>query len=158
MKKYKARTGYYLHSDKEAQIVGTFFEEKFPLGSILTDAVVEFAQPKTSPIHKYFEWDDTKAAHEFRLDQARKLIKSIVVEIDGSNVPAYQNIYIENSGRSYLETAQCMETESIWDQVLASALKEAVNWANRYRTYKDLAPAVAAIDEVHKQIKEGKRI
>lgn len=43
--------------------------------------VVESAKRKASPLHGEFEWDNTKAGHEFRLMQARKLIRlAITVE------------------------------------------------------------------------------
>lgn len=38
--------------------------------------VVKEATPVRSPLHKDFEWDDAKAGHEFRLYQARSIIKS----------------------------------------------------------------------------------
>ena len=47
--------------------------------------VVTEAKPKSSPLHSSFEWDDTKAGHEYRLAQARKLIRVIVpvIEVSG---------------------------------------------------------------------------
>lgn len=37
--------------------------------------VVEAAKSPSSPLHSRFEWDNTKAGHEYRLAQARKLIR-----------------------------------------------------------------------------------
>lgn len=37
--------------------------------------VVEEATPEDSVLHPLFEWNDSKAAHQHRLSQARKLIK-----------------------------------------------------------------------------------
>lgn len=48
-------------------------------------AVVEAAKVKGSPLHGCFEWDNGKAAHEFRLQQARKLIRVTVTLIDGGS-------------------------------------------------------------------------
>ena len=51
-----------------------------------SDVVTE-AKPKESPIHNEFEWTDSKAAHQFRLDQARRLIRiavPMVTQPDGS--------------------------------------------------------------------------
>lgn len=51
-------------------------------GGILTpDAVVEDAQDESSPLHTQFEWDDGEAAKQWRLEQARTLIRSVKVEI-----------------------------------------------------------------------------
>lgn len=51
-------------------------------GGILTpDAVVQEAKQLESPLHDCFEWDNKKAAHQHRLDQARGLIRSVKLEI-----------------------------------------------------------------------------
>lgn len=41
--------------------------------------VVDAARPVTSPIHALFEWDDGKAAENYRLSQARRLIQIVMV-------------------------------------------------------------------------------
>lgn len=50
-------------------------------GQITTSLVLKDAKRKESPLHDYFEWDDTKAAHQHRLQQARMLIKRVNVVI-----------------------------------------------------------------------------
>ena len=49
-------------------------------GVITPEAVVAAAAPPDSALHGYFTWDDAKAAHAHRLDQARTLIRSVKVE------------------------------------------------------------------------------
>ena len=53
-------------------------------GRLLPADVVEEAATSTSILHRYFEWNNRKAAQKWRLEQARTLIASIVtVEVDG---------------------------------------------------------------------------
>lgn len=40
--------------------------------------VVQKAENKDSPLHEFFEWNDGEAAHQYRLKQARGLIRTIV--------------------------------------------------------------------------------
>lgn len=47
-------------------------------GKLTASEVVEAAKNAKSALHDCFEWDDTKAAHEYRLSQARHLIKRAV--------------------------------------------------------------------------------
>jgi len=47
--------------------------------------VVEHARDKTSPLHGEFEWDNKKAGHEYRLQQARTLIRAVVVTAPGAD-------------------------------------------------------------------------
>ncbi len=50
-------------------------------GNLTPDAVLEDARSKKSPLHDQFEWNDGEAAHKYRLDQARTLIRSVRVEV-----------------------------------------------------------------------------
>ena len=52
-------------------------------GKLTPSMVVNAAKPKSAPLHKYFEWDDKKAGHEYRLMQARKIIRVVQVVVDG---------------------------------------------------------------------------
>ena len=45
-------------------------------------AVVDAARPSGSQLHRYFEWDDIKAAESWRHEQARHLLRSIEVQIE----------------------------------------------------------------------------
>jgi hypothetical protein len=48
-------------------------------GNLTPARVVEVASSPESPLHPAFVWDDSKAAHEYRLWQARSLIRAVVV-------------------------------------------------------------------------------
>lgn len=52
-------------------------------GKIEPAAVVEDARPKDSPLHPIFEWNNAKAGEQWRVHQARNLIRSVrLVEED----------------------------------------------------------------------------
>lgn len=56
-------------------------------GGLRPSEVVDEARPKSSPLHGEFEWQDNKAAHEYRLIQARQLIRlavPVIKQADGS--------------------------------------------------------------------------
>lgn len=48
-------------------------------GKLESKALVDAARPKDSPAHDAFEWDNKKAGDEYRLIQARKYIRQIVI-------------------------------------------------------------------------------
>lgn len=50
-------------------------------GLLTPAAVVKDARNKSSPLHKLFEWNDSVAAHKYRLIQARKLIVTVQVPV-----------------------------------------------------------------------------
>lgn len=154
--KYKPRPGYPVN-ENDAELIGSFLETNFPNGEINPEDLLRLATPKSSPIHDYFEWSDAKAAHEYRLDQARKLIRSIVVEIEGESTPAYHNVYIESANhRRYVTTSRALSTKTLWDQVVSRALTEAKVWKLKYESYKELGRIFEAIDEVERQVTKKK--
>ena len=56
-------------------------------GEVTAPAVVEAARPDKAPLHPAFEWDDQTAAEEYRLHQARTMIRVVhlvTTENDGS--------------------------------------------------------------------------
>ena len=46
---------------------------------LTAEAIVEQAKKKKSELHEFFEWDDTKAAEQWRIQQARILINEVKV-------------------------------------------------------------------------------
>lgn len=151
---YKARKdSYTIKTNIEAQIVGVELERLFPEGYVDKEALLKSAQKRNSPLHQYFEWDDAKAANNYRLDQARHLLRSIVVIIDNKEIPYYHNVKIEDDGNKYVDVFQCKESPDLWSQVLASALSEAEVWARRYENYQELEPIRAAIRQTKEKVK-----
>ena len=48
-------------------------------GKLTASSVVEAAEADDAPLHPFFVWDDTEAAREYRLMQARQLVRSVRV-------------------------------------------------------------------------------
>lgn len=71
-------------------------------GLLRPAAVVEAAKPVDSPLHNAFTWDDTKAAYEYRLLQAQKLIRSFKVTIEDGDkkfdAPVFVNLSTDRVG------------------------------------------------------------
>jgi hypothetical protein len=69
-------------------------------GRVAPEDVVEYADDPASPLHSAFEWDDTVAAQQHRLAQARSLIKAVRVrrDPDGQYEPVFVNVRIRSSG------------------------------------------------------------
>jgi hypothetical protein len=62
-------------------------------GKLTASAVLSAAEAEDNPIHDRFEWDDSKAGHEYRLMQARQLIRlQRVTTEDGADEPTYVHI------------------------------------------------------------------
>ena len=72
-----------------AQEVGEILEDiEKRYGVLKADYIVTEAADEDHPLHDYFEWNDQKAAHNWRLEQSRKLFQAIMlVAVDEKPVP-----------------------------------------------------------------------
>jgi hypothetical protein len=52
-------------------------------GECSASYLVEKAKDESSPVHNHFEWDDTICGIEYRLTQARKYLRVVVVNVEG---------------------------------------------------------------------------
>jgi hypothetical protein len=63
-------------------------------GALRADAILAAAVEEDAILHRYFPWDDAQAAHEHRLEIARKLPRSIEIVRDGG---AAVSMYVHHS-------------------------------------------------------------
>lgn len=148
--KYKAADKTQF-TDKDAQLIGTFIEKTFPNG-VKPKELVDAARPRSSPIHKYFTWDDSIAAENYRLQEARKLVSCLIVEIDDRPMRAFHNVRIEKLGKTYVNFRTASANEDLWDQVIAQALNEVRIWKQKYQTYQQFKPIFMGIQKVERKI------
>jgi hypothetical protein len=85
-------------------------------GELTPDAVVEDAKNKTSPLHRYFDWKDREAAHKWRLEQARTLIRGVRFEVETTERSISVVGYVRDPGKAhdeqgYLSTARIRSDE-----------------------------------------------
>lgn len=75
-------------------------------GLLLPEHVVDDAKKKTSPLHNHFEWDNNKAGHAWRLEQARVLIRSVKIKVTEESVTVRANAYVQSAddGKGYKRT------------------------------------------------------
>lgn len=121
-------------------------------GRLLNAHVVTESKEKYAPLHSAFEWDDKKAAHFFRLDQAGHIIRNVVVvnvapSGEKSVVRAFVNVE-QDEQRHYTNIATAMNDEELRKQVIEQAWRELVAWRERYKELVEFAKLFAAIEEM----------
>ena len=159
MKKARWKAGFRAKVDAEdAAAILRDIEQRD--GTVHPIAVVEAARAKRSPIHDQFEWDDTRAAHEHRLEQARVMVRCLVyVEIieekEKSREPAFVHIKT-NDDRSYMSTCIAMSNADLREQVVNEALRGLEAWRRKWQHLSELAHIFSAIDQAKKRGRPGK--
>lgn len=127
--------------------------------SVITpESVIRAASQKASILHSAFEWNDTKAAHSYRLWQARMLIRSVYI-VDSADknsqpVRAFVNICPEDDSeefimdRGYVFTPTIASKANYQSQVLNYALDQLKGWRKRFGDYKQFFGVVKEIDKI----------
>lgn len=118
-------------------------------GGVLRPAdVVHAAKAKSSPLHDYFEWDDGKAAHQHRLEQARLLIRCTVELVGEDEKPVKMYVSLQSrraEGDSYQSLRDVVQSRPLREELLRQALAEADAWRKRYEKFRELHEVFAAI-------------
>jgi hypothetical protein len=115
--------------------------------------IVEEASNPESPAHDLFEWDDSKAANEYRLVRARVLLGSFIIETEITTIKNKKKIidvpFVTRSAPGKYEiTSKAMKDIDKRDFILQEALAEFRRLRTRYSHLSELALVFAAMDEV----------
>jgi len=72
-------------------------------GRITPNSVVDDARDPDSPLHGFFQWDDSKAAEAYRLDQARALIRRFPVVVTHETITIKPQAYLRDPDKATKE-------------------------------------------------------
>lgn len=135
----------------DAQLAGERFELLEQRGSLTAESVLEDALHEASPLHAAFEWSDTEAARKYRLNQARHLIRSLVVAyVEESRVehPVRAFVSVEpHRQQGYEHVLFVMTDDERREKLIAQAWRELEQWKARYQHLTEFADICERIGE-----------
>jgi len=126
--RYKWAHGYEINTSKVAAAV--FAKTVASLGKDVTaESVVEAARSSASEIHDLFDWSNTKAAHKWRLHQARQALQALefVVVKDERPTRALQFVGANDEGRGRYVPFEKLTQDQI--VVVSERLRSAITYA-----------------------------
>lgn len=120
-------------------------------GKITPSIVVESARSEKSPLHSCFEWDDSLAAEKYRIEQAKFMIRKIVVRIEKKDVkPVRAYVSIQDNEqptkKHYDHVCRVLSVEETRAELLTRAWKELIEWKARYQHLSEFAQVIAIIE------------
>jgi hypothetical protein len=121
-------------------------------GYIQPSAVVEVSKPEEADLHTCFEWENEKAADSWREQQARVLIKNIVIyevreDIEKETTAFIHVISEPDKMRGYKETIVVVQNSNDRDYVLKRALQELESFKIKYAKLVEFSELINRIDE-----------
>lgn len=125
-------------------------------GILRPEDIVAFATNPETALHKRFTWDDTEAAKQWRLQEARQVLRVYVTVEETPNVQvrAYVSLYSDRRqpGGGYRRLADVMADEQMRRLLLRQAMKEAKTWREKFQTLEELGPVFTALDEIEADV------
>lgn len=157
MVKYSWKFGNAADANKVGIELENIYEEH---GKVTPSLVVDDARSPERETHKLMEWDDPKAAEEYRLHQAAFVMRNLIV-VTKHEAPAedpkviklrvYENVKTDEGERFYMPLQAAMEREDTRAYVLKQALKDLNAFRYKYGQLRELAGVVAEIEKTTRQ-------
>jgi hypothetical protein len=161
---YKPAKGSHL-TEEQAQRYGQriydLVEERN--GTITPGDVLTDAESERSPLHDFFEWDDTQAAERWRTNQARYLLRSIHVVLTNGQGEEEQTRFTynimnmpEDNGegqRVYCTIQRVLTDAEIREQVVGQAMRQLQSWRSLYQQYSEFSQVFSAIAEIQQSLR-----
>jgi len=122
----------------------------------MPSAVVEEAQPETSPLHSHFEWDDGEAASNYRLWQARQLIRLNVTVMEPEHrsykVRSYVSLTADRVGAGgYRLVTDVLANTDMRKCLVRDALADLRVFRTKYGKLSELARVFTAVDDLERE-------
>lgn len=124
--------------------------------------VLEDGRRIDAPHHNIFEWEDSVAAEQYRLGQARHILRSVVIvrtDTTDAKRPIRAFVHVippEQKSAAYVDIVEAMSNPEMRMQVLEKALEELESWQETYNAYVEFQPVIKAIEEVRPKVRKTK--
>jgi hypothetical protein len=125
-------------------------------GGVLRAAdVVEYARDPDTALHGRFTWDDNKAAHEYRLWQARVMIRVCVTVTSDDTIPirTYVSLKADRAEVSggYRTTMSVLRNPAQRAALLAQAQADMDYFTQKYAGLVELAGVIDAMKKARRK-------
>lgn len=133
-------------------------------GTLRAQDVVTAAKSKESALHRYFTWDQGKAAERWRLEEARHLIMRVRVHLvpQGKQDPVMVREFVSlpsdrRPGRGFRPIQAVMTNDEMREEMLSMALSELSAIRAKYGDLQELCGVVKEIDRLMPRKETAKR-
>ena len=179
---YKTRKRYRWNAYQykvSAETAGSVMEQiERERGSVDKESFLEASRPEDSPTHDLFEWDDSIAAENYRLQQSGNFIRELHIDIEKIEDDSYKQVTLNlsegkpkdqerpqtmraflsatafgNGSRmfqksEYVSSDKAINDKDIRNTVLENAKRELAIFRRKYNMLKELQSLFEEIDKV----------
>jgi len=127
-------------------------------GLLQPSKVVDYASDPDTALHSRFTWDDTEAAKQHRLWQARQIIRVEVTILPNTNEPIRAFVSLPgdrmNPEGGYRSIDAVMKSQTMRESLLEQAQVDMERFSGKYTQVKEVARVIAAMKKVPKKAKK----
>ena len=127
-------------------------EEIMSIGESATpQQILDKARNESSELHRCFTWDDSIAAEQYRLVEARKIVRMLIIQRADNENSAPIRFFMKTDASldsGYKATTVIFRNEDETAALLAKAKADAKSWSIRYQTLREYAELTAVFDAV----------
>ena len=111
-------------------------------------SIVDYAEEHPdSELYKCFTWDDSKAANEWRKQEARQVVRLLVFADDETKQPTQIRV-LQKATDAYEPVKTIVRNNDEYAKLLAMAKAELKAFRERYKQINELEKVLEAIDEL----------
>lgn len=121
----------------------------------LPHRLVDEARAEAHPLHRLFQWDDDRAAHAYRVSQARRVISSLRVQFKPNDkpLPAFYNIVTDDNGQApakhvYVQSQKALANGATRQAIVEAELKRLMQSLARVQGFPEFEPIMRAARDV----------
>lgn len=124
------------------------YREIQSLECITPASIVDYARNEGTELHKCFQWDDSIAAENWRKQQARIIVSSLVVTVEKTTAGSqkYRLIQHDDSTKEYKPVVFTVRNMDEYGRLLAQAKRELRSFKERYKSITELSEVIEQIE------------
>lgn len=119
-------------------------------GKLTRQNLVDVSRPEDAPLHQEFEWDDTKAAEEYRKEQAKVLIHHLVIEQEDRPQEYPQRVFfnIQSEGPKYEPIDVIITRKDSMEALRKQCLRDLITFKMKYKSILSLMGLAEQVDSL----------
>ena len=131
----------------------TVYDEIQEIGDRYTpEQIVDKAKDESTELHKCFEWDDSAAAHKYRLSQAQGIVRCLVLvneKVEDKELPQTRAIVSTSMRENTYEPVKItIRNVDSYERLKAEALRELEAFRKKYAVIEEIGDIIDELEAV----------
>jgi hypothetical protein len=118
-------------------------------GRVTAEIILERATDPSSTFHSHFVWDDTEAAHRYRLQQAGGLIRKfkVIRNVGGRTIRVDAFVKVPDAADGYVPVQEAMTMDWVVQHRRIQLIASMERLAEQLRNWEEFSVVAEAITE-----------